>query len=560
MARHILFSFLILGASLVSTVASQNEVTEAGVIASSDAPITLNVRDTSLSQVIEMISVQQHVNIVAGVDLNRPVTVNFFDASLDDALDWLLGPLGLGWHFDGQIYTILDADQISLIKEPLVEEILYPNYRSASELQVYLMHFLSPFGRIIISESPSVGIAPNPDEAGGLDSTIQEMVIVIDNEDSVEHIKRLFRKFDKRPRQVLVEATIIEVVLDETNRFGVDFSAVGDADLANFENPLAPQQVWSPSTVLVPGALGTAGVLAGAPFITPSGVSSAFQQGFTSGPGSDGLRVGFVGSDIAMFLDTLQSMADTNVLANTKVLALNKMPAEIIIGGRLGYFGGSTVSDGISQQTVEFLEVGTQLRFRPFIGDDDFVRLEIHPERSSGVIDPVTGLPTETTSEVTTNVMVRDNETIVIGGLIESREVQTVKRVPVLGSLPWIGWLFSSESIEVERREVIVMITPRILEDGEVYEDGELILNEAARRSEIFIDSFGPIARATQAARTLDDAKSALASGRLREARSLCDRVMQLDPLRKGVTEVSDEIDGLIADERRLAAEAVDEE
>jgi type II secretory pathway component HofQ len=75
-----------------------------------------------------------------------------------------------------------------------------------------------------------------------------------------------------------------------------------------------------------------------------------------------------------VFLEADQRVADTNVLANTKVLALNKMRGELIIGGRLGYFGATTVSQGISQQEVEFLEVGTQLRFRPFIGDDDFVR------------------------------------------------------------------------------------------------------------------------------------------------------------------------------------------
>ncbi len=561
MLRHILTTFLILSTSLITTGTSQTDVTEPAVgMTSNGDSITLNVRDTSLSQIVEMISVQQKVNIIAGVDLNKPVTVNFFDATLEEALNWILNPAGLGWYFDGQIYTILEADKISLITDPLVEEVFYPNYRSAAELQTYLTKFLSPFGSIIVSEAPKEGIASDESGAGGIDSTIQEMLIVIDNEDGLKRIKGLYRQFDTRPRQVLVEAKILEVVLDETNRFGVDFSVVGGADLADFENILDPQRIFSPATTLLAGALGPAGVAAGAPFITPSGVSSGFQQGFTAGPGSDGLRVGFVGRDISAFLDTLQSVADTNVLANTKVLALNKMPGELIIGGRLGYFGGTTVSDGISQQTVEFLEVGTQLRFRPFIGNDGFVRLEIHPERSSGVIDPATGLPTEFTSEVTTNVMVRDDETVVIGGLIESREVQTVKRVPFLGYLPWIGWLFSSENTEIERREVIVMITPHILEDGEIFEDGELIIKEAAKRSEVFVDGFGPVSRTTHSTRTLEDAREALEAGRLREARSLCDRVMQLNPLMDGVVEMSDEIDSRIADDHRRAALAADED
>jgi type II secretory pathway component GspD/PulD (secretin) len=542
---------LTLVAALATPVASQLEVTEA-----EGAPekLTLNVRDTSLASVVEMISVNQGVNIVAGVDLNRPVTVNFFEATLDEALDWTLHPVGLDWHYDGRIYTILDADSISLLREPLGEAILYPNYRSAQELMGYITPFLSPFGSIITSEATSEGIPSSEDEAGGNDSTMQEMLVVIDNEESIDRILRLVREFDRRPRQVLVEAQILEVVLDETNRFGVDLAFLGGADFNHFESGLDPQRVYSSATTLVPGALGPPGVVAGAPFITPGGTSSAFQQGFTEGPGSDGLRVGWVGDDVAGFIDTLQSVADTNVLANTKVLALNKMRGEIIIGGRLGYFGATTVSDGISQQTVEFLEIGTQLRFRPYIGDDGFVRLEIHPERSSGIVDPNTGLPTESTSEVTTNVMVRDDETVVIGGLIETREVQSVKRVPFLGYLPLIGWLFSSEETEIERREVIIMLTPHILEDGEIFEDGQLYLDDAATRSEVFVDGFGPVARRTHAQRTIDDARQSLEEGDLWEARSLADRALALDPLADGLIELSDEIDLRLSDDRRAAA------
>jgi type IV pilus assembly protein PilQ len=518
--------------------------------------ITLNVRDTSLGQVIELISVQQSVNIVAGVDTNLPVTVNFFDASLEEALDWVLGPLGLGWYYDGKVYTILEAAQIDLIKRPLVERIFYPNYRSAAEMQTYLVKFLSAFGSIVISEAPEVGILTGTDNSGGVSSTLQEMLIVMDNEDALQRIERVFRELDKRPRQVLVEATMVQVILDETNRFGVDFQILGNADFLDFESILAPQLVFSDPTVRVPGQLGTAGVAAGAPFITPKSTKSITQTGFTDGPGAGGMRIGFVGQDVAVFLEALQSTVDTNVLANTELLALNKMKAEIIIGGRLGYLGGTTVSNGISQQTVEFLEVGTQLRFRPFIGNDGFVRLEIHPERSQGIVDPNTGLPSENTSEVSTNVMVRDGETVVIGGLIQTTDSQSVSRVPFLGYLPLIGWLFSKEITEVERTEIIIMITPHILEDGEAYEDGKLIIDDAKTNGELFVDGFGPVARRTQAKRSMDEALEAFDKGNLSEARALCNRVIALDPLADGVVQLSLEIDARMADKRALESAA----
>ena len=150
----------------------------------------------------------------------------------------------------------------------------------------------------------------------------------------------------------------------------------------------------------------------------------------------------------------------------------------------------------------------------------------------------------------------RAQAAVIIGGLIETRDVQSVSRVPFLGYLPWVGWLFSTETTEVERKEIVIMLTPRILEDGEVYEDGQLILDEARKDTKTFIDGFGPVARRTTAQRTFDEAREAFDDGRLDEARSLCDRVIALDPLAEGVGEFSREVDRRLADARMLALQA----
>jgi type II secretory pathway component GspD/PulD (secretin) len=314
----------------------------------------------------------------------------------------------------------------------------------------------------------------------------------------------------------------------------------------DFESLAAQGQVYSPTPNFVPGEFGPAGTAAGAPFLTPFNTASASQSGFTDN--GDGLRLGWVGSNVTAFLEALQSTTDTNVLANTKVLALNKQRGEIIIGGRLGYFGGTTVSQGISQQTVEFLEVGTQLRFRPFISNDGFVRLEIHPQRSSGIVDQTTGLPTEQTSEVTSNIMVRDGETVVIGGLIETSDVNTTKRVPILGYLPGVGWLFSSEETQTQRNEIIVLLTPRILEDGDAGEDGEHYVKDSQDDTQQMRKNAGSVARVEYAKRTLDEARAAMDRGDLSEARILCDRSLLLDPLADGALELSREIDARLSE------------
>jgi type IV pilus assembly protein PilQ len=508
--------------------------------------VTLNVQQQPLGQVLEMISVNQHVNIVAGVDTNVPVTANFYDATLEQALDWVLTPLGFAWSFDGKVYQVMPASAYDLMQRPLVHHMFRPNYVSVAELERFLTQFLSPQGRIVVSDKPAANVPSSGDETGGNSSVLPETLIAIDNQQAIDKMIEMTRALDERPRQVLVEATILEVRLDETNRFGVDFSILDGSEFDDFESLFATGQAYSDPATFVPSALGAGATAAGAPFLTEPGTSSVNQSGFTEN--GDGLRVGYVGSNIAVFLEALQTVADTNVLANTKVLALNKQRGEIIIGGRLGYFGGTTVSDGISQQTVEFLEVGTQLRFRPFIGSDGFVRLEIHPQRSSGIVDQTTGLPTEQTSEVTTNIMVRDGETVVIGGLIESNDVNTTSRVPILGYLPGVGWLFSSEETSTQRNEIIIMLTPHILEDGAVGEAGEQYVDDSKADTLQMRKNAGPVARVEQASRTLADARAALDAGDLDGARILCDRSLLLDPLADGALDLSREIDARLAE------------
>jgi type IV pilus assembly protein PilQ len=510
--------------AVVPTVAAPNP-------AGNGEPITLAVQQVPLGQVLEMISVKQQVNIVAGVDTTVPVTANFYDATLEQALDWVVQPLGFAWSFDGKVYQIMPAATYDLIQRPLVHHVFHPNYVSVQELQKFLTQFLSPQGRMVAGDPSEVGIPSGADDAGGMTSTQAETLIVIDNQQAVDSMIAMVRELDQRPRQVLVEATILEVKLDETNKFGVDFNIIDGEQFEDFNILGDPQHVYNTTT---------AGV-------TPPGTSTAGQSGFTDS--GDGLRIGYVGSNVAVFLEALQTVADTNVLANTKVLALNKQRGELIIGGRLGYFGGTTVSDGISQQTVEFLEVGTQLRFRPFIGNDGFVRLEIHPQRSSGVVDPTTGLPTEQTSEVTTNIMVRDGETVMIGGLIETKDVNETSRVPILGYLPGVGWLFSKEKTSTVRSEIIVMLTPHIMEDGDTSKADAGEYADASRAgTRQMRKNAGPVERVEQAYRQLQDARDALARGDLDEARLLCDRSLLLDPMGDGALDLSREIDARMAD------------
>jgi nucleoid-associated protein YgaU len=148
-------------------------------------------------------------------------------------------------------------------------------------------------------------------------------------------------------------------------------------------------------------------------------------------------------------------------------LVLNKQRAEIQLGSRLGF--RSTVTQNIigTTEQVQFLNTGTLLRLRPFVSSDDIIRMEIHPERSEGVVDPTTGLPSQTLAELTTNVMVPDGATLVIGGLMEDDDTYQQSGLPGLSRLPLLGYLFGTREKSDQRRELVVLLTPHIWSPGQ---------------------------------------------------------------------------------------------
>jgi type IV pilus assembly protein PilQ len=139
----------------------------------------------------------------------------------------------------------------------------------------------------------------------------------------------------------------------------------------------------------------------------------------------------------------------------------------VIVGRKDGYLT-TTVTDSATVQTVEFLDTGTRLIFRPYIGDDGYVRMEIHPEDSSGGLTGA-NLPFKITTEMTSNIMVKDGHTIVIGGLFREASDSAKSQTPFLGNLPVAGALFRNQRDRTTREEIIILLTPHVIQDDEVY-------------------------------------------------------------------------------------------
>jgi general secretion pathway protein D len=191
---------------------------------------------------------------------------------------------------------------------------------------------------------------------------------------------------------------------------------------------------------------------------TKTSTTGAVSNGF--GTNSNGVKFGWVGGSTTGFIKALETLGETKVLAAPRLLVLNKQRAEVHLGDQLGYIT-STQTQTSTTETVNFMPTGTQLRLRPFVSSDGMIRMEVHPERSSGALDGK-GIPQTNAQQVTTNVMIPDGATIVIGGLIDTEVTHGWAGVPLLSRLPWIGYLFRDTTDETKKRELIVIITPHI--------------------------------------------------------------------------------------------------
>jgi type IV pilus assembly protein PilQ len=422
-----------------------------------DGKIELHVKNEEVANILELLSREYQLNMIASKGAKGRVTLDLYKVSVDQVLDALCRSTGLKWIRQGNSIYIHTPEEMAAIESEesrLATEVFPLNYLAAEEAQKIVTPALSAKATVAVSSLPGKGIPTGASGDTGSNSFgLQDTLVIRDYPEHLEQARAILKKMDRRPRQVLVEATILKVELDDTTSLGIDFNTLAGIDfrdLSRVATPLidptlpagAAVPVTTPATNSKWGSVGTSG----------------FAQ-----PG-DGLNIGVITNNVAFFISALESVKDATTLSNPKVLALNKQRAEVIVGQRLGY-KTTTTTETTTVQTIEFLDSGTQLIFRPFISDDGYIRMEVHPKVSTGLVDPATGLPSETTTEVTCNIMVKDGHTIVIGGLFGESASVGRSQVPGLGNLPGVGWLFRNKADKTTRNEIIILLTPHIIED-----------------------------------------------------------------------------------------------
>ncbi len=507
--------------------------------------VDMAVKNEDIESVLEMLQFQSERNIVLSKNVTGKVSATIKNATFDQALEAILYPNGWNYVVQGNFIYVFTQEEYAQRQKALLKreyKVVRLNYLNAEDAKEFVSMLLSKDGgEIQVNKSSKEFVINDKSPVGKDDYALSATLVIYDYPEHISAIEALLTQLDTKPQQVLVEATILQCSLNEANAFGVDFSIIADMDFTDFINIGGP---LSAANNLIKGGTGAANQ-----GFSPSdnkGVAIGSTPGNTSGPGT--FKAGIVTGDVSIFVKMLDQVTDTVVLSNPKVLALNRQPSRVLVGKRVGYLS-TTATDTSTTQSVEFLDTGTQLYFRPFVSDDGNIRMELKPQVSIADIRTVTDaggaavtIPDEITQELTTNVNVRDGQTIVLGGLFTENSTFTRRQVPFLGDIPLIGAAFRGHDDSTVRSEIIFMITPNIVSDASIaaaaaQAEGDLERIRAGTRQGLL-----PWSRERMTSALNVEAERAARDGDTEKALWLSQRSLALNPHQPSVYQIREKI------------------
>jgi type IV pilus assembly protein PilQ len=407
-------------------------------------------------------------NIVPSPNVNGSLAFRSLkNVTFEEAMDAILGE-NFKYEQDGKLIKVYTKDEYIKMKEDparMTHEVFTLYYITAKEAHNLITPVLSKSAQVQVTTEAEKDVsgggsgtgitASASTKGGGDDMALNDMIVVYDYPENLEKVAEVLKSVDIRPKQVLIEATILSARLTEETKFGIDWNFFAGVSLIGTS---ATSDLTSATEI-------SRGTSATKPIgqIAAGGAGTPIETAGFATPGMNGLRVGATSGSMAMFLTALEEITDVTILANPKVLAVNKQEGFVQIGQKLGYVNQTSQNLTSTTQSVAFLETGTVLQFRPYIGDDGYIRMDILPKDSSGVV--ANSLPQETLTMVKSNIMVKDGETIVIGGLFRDSVTTGRTQVPLLGDIPFVGALFRGTTDTTERQEVIVLLTPHIIKE-----------------------------------------------------------------------------------------------
>ncbi len=313
--------------------------------------------------------------------------------------------------------------------------------------------------------APGGAAQASPLESGKItitpDKATNSLVIMASTSDYA-NLSQVIKKLDRRSKQVFVQVVIAEVSLDKTRDLGVQAGAVAAGTLGKYlqgggmYDPLGTfNQILGSSTTT--GTTDITGAMTGGVGTTGIGIASLFQNlSNTNKPVT-----------AVALLQALDTNGLVNVLSTPNILTTDNKEAEITVGENVPFQGSSTMSTFGTTQSVDRKDIGINLKIKPQVSEGDYIRLDINQEISAVAPSKGQAIDLVTTKRAAkTTVVVKDGSTVVIGGLIQDSETETVSKVPLLGDIPGLGWLFKTSNKERKKTNLMILLIPHIVKDN----------------------------------------------------------------------------------------------
>lgn len=368
-------------------------------------PISLNAQDANLSEILKVLSDRSSMNFVAGEGVQKAkITIILNKTPVAEAIDLIVRAAGLSYEIIGNSVLIGEAGKL---KDEVGQSgyVIALNYADAEEVAGMLADF-----------SKNVKV-----DKGG------NRLIAYASPRVINEIERIVRSIDHPHTQVLLETRLIEVTLDNNDKYGIDW-----ANLSPISTNLAFPQVKS-----------TEG------YLLKNGVRGPI--------------------NFNLLLDMLVQNGDARVLMNSKLTTTNNREASLLIGQKIPYViqsynTAASASTGANLQ-VEKEEVGVKMKMLPHVNEDSEITLVLEPEVSSitGFKGPNQDLPLVKVRTTKTTVRVADGQTVFLAGLLSEEETEELSKLPVLGEIPLIGALFTHHLKVKTKTNLIIEVKPRII-------------------------------------------------------------------------------------------------
>jgi len=428
--------------------------------------IALDFYETDIKNVFKIIQNISGKNFAIDDDVAGRVTLSFEDpVPWDQALDLVLKMNQLGRTFEGNIVRIstvktimadqearknqLKAKQDSILQEDLVTEFITVNYAIAEDIKALID---SGENDTILTERGSISV-----------DVPSNTIILTDVPEAIRRAKKIVEKMDSVVPQVIIEARIVEVTKDFTREFGLNWNASGGpldhkqlGNLGGYQGPYMDSETGINYPPTLSGISNTTGIRSDTPTGLLYGV--AMNSGMTT-LGIDFARLTGTSFLLDATLSALETDGKAKIVSSPKVMTANNEVAKITQGIEYPYLE----RDDSGGSSVKFKSIDMLLEVTPHITADGRVSMVVKVTKND-VAGFTNGVPSVSTKEIETNLLVDNGGTVVIGGIVQSSKTVGMSGTPWLSRIPYLGWLFKVQTRKTQNNELLIFITPKIVQ------------------------------------------------------------------------------------------------